>query len=63
MTGAALGLWAAGTTEYYMREIVSQGGMSPTEQVLYSFLISLPFAILITVIITYHLRKLKKQAA
>ncbi len=60
MIGAALGLWAAGATEYYVREIVVEG-MEKNEQVLYSFLISAPFAILITIMITYHLKQLKTK--
>ncbi len=56
MIGASLGLWAAGATEYYMREMVTEG-MSKNAQILNSFLISLPFAILITVLITVHIKK------
>jgi len=59
MIGASLGLWAAGATEYYMREIVSSD-MDKSLQVIYSFLISVPFAVLITVLITVHLRRQKK---
>ncbi len=57
MNGAALGLWAAGATEYFVRELAF--GLTKNELILYSFLISVPFAILITVSITYHLRKFK----
>lgn len=60
MIGASLGLWAAGATEYYMREMVT-AGMSKEMQIFNSFLISLPFAILITILITYHLRQLKEK--
>lgn len=60
MIGASLGLWAAGATEYYMREMVT-AGMSKEMQIFNSFLVSLPFAILITVLITYHLRQLKEK--
>ena len=60
MIGASLGLWAAGATEYYFRELVSVD--TPKNlQVLYSFLISLPFAILITVLITVYLKRQKKD--
>ena len=55
MNGAALGLWAAGTTEYFVRELAS--GLSRNELMLYSFLISTPYAILIAVSITYHLKR------
>ncbi|MTI38594.1 DUF2306 domain-containing protein [Fulvivirga lutimaris] len=58
MNGAAIGLWAAGATEYFVREL--SAGLNRGELILYSFLISVPFAILITVSITYHLRNLKK---
>jgi len=60
MIGASLGLWAAGATEYYMREIVTEG-MDKNAQILYSFLISLPFAILMTVLITVYINRQKKQ--
>ena len=59
MNGAAIGLWAAGATEYFVREMAA--GLNKGELILYSFLISVPFAILITVSITYHLGKLKKS--
>ncbi len=55
MNGAALGLWAAGATEYFVREL--SAGLSKNELILYSFLISLPFAILITISITYNIKK------
>ena len=55
MNGAALGLWAAGATEYFVRELSS--GLTKDQLILYSFLISLPFAILITISITYNIRK------
>jgi len=55
MNGAALGLWAAGATEYFVRELSS--GLSKNELILYSFLISAPFAILITISITYNIKK------
>jgi len=57
MNGASLGLWAAGATEYFVRELSS--GLNKGELILYSFLISTPFAILIAISITYHLRKIK----
>jgi len=53
MNGAALGLWAAGATEYFVRELAS--GLTKEEAILYSFLISLPFAVLITLSITYYI--------
>ena len=55
MNGAAIGLWAAGATEYFVRELAD--GLSKNELILYSFLISVPFAILITISITYNLKK------
>ena len=55
MNGAALGLWAAGTTEYFVRELASD--LSRNELMLYSFLISTPYAILIAVSIRYNFRK------
>lgn len=57
MNGAAIGLWAAGATEYFIRELSS--GLTPMESIGYSFAISVPFAILITVSITLNLQKLK----
>ena len=59
MNGAALGLWAAGATEYFVREMAF--GMNRSQLILWSFLISVPFAILITLSITYHLRKLRPE--
>jgi uncharacterized membrane protein len=59
MNGAALGLWAAGATEYFVRELAF--GLDKTQLILYSFLISVPFAILITVSITYNLIKIKPK--
>lgn len=55
MTGAALGLWAAGATEYFVREL-SQG-LNPAQLVTYSFAISAPFGALITWIIWYYLNR------
>lgn len=60
MNGAALGLWAAGATEYFVRELAS--GLTKNELILYSFLISFPFAMLIAISITYHLRKGKLRS-
>lgn len=60
MIGASLGLWAAGATEYFVREIVTED-MTKSSMILYSFLISLPFAILITIMITVHINRQKKQ--
>jgi uncharacterized membrane protein len=45
MIGAALGLWAAGATEYFVRELSK--GLNAVQLILYSFAISLPFGILI----------------
>ena len=56
MNGASLGLWAAGATEYFIRELAF--GLNKTQLILYSFLISVPFEILITASITYNLRKI-----
>ena len=55
MNGAVLGLWAAGATEYFVREVAS--GLNKGELILYSFMISFPFAIAITISIIYHERK------
>jgi hypothetical protein len=55
MNGAVLGLWAAGATEYFVREMavgLNKGGL-----IAYSFMISAPFAIAITVSIIYHQRR------
>lgn len=57
MNGAAIGLWAAGATEYFIRELSS--GLSQNESMAYSFAISVPFAILITISITVNLKKVK----
>ena len=58
MIGASLGLWAAGATEYYFREIVTVD--TPKNiQLIHSFLVSLPFAILITILITIYLKRQK----
>jgi hypothetical protein len=45
MTGAALGLWAAGATEYFVRELAN--GLTAVQLITYSFVISVPFALLI----------------
>jgi hypothetical protein len=55
MNGAVLGLWAAGATEYFVREMAS--GLNKNELILYSFLISFPFAIAIAASIIYHERR------
>ena len=57
MTGAALGLWAAGATEYFVREIAN--GLSPVQLIIYSTLISVPFAVLIGWTIWYHVHRTK----
>ena len=59
MNGAVLGLWAAGATEYFVREVAS--GLNKNELILYSFMISFPFAIAITVSIIYHERRYISQ--
>ncbi|MCR9154358.1 MAG: DUF2306 domain-containing protein [Bacteroidetes bacterium] len=58
MTGASLGLWAAGATEYFVREIVN-AEMEKSALILYSFLISLPFGILIGLLITIQIKRQK----
>ena len=60
MNGAALGLWAAGATEYFVREL--SAGLTKGELIMYSFLISVPFAILITISITYNIKRRKGKA-
>lgn len=60
MNGAVLGLWAAGATEYFVRELAS--GLNKTELISYSFAISAPFAIAITFSIIYHQKKYKSAA-
>lgn len=63
MNGAVFGLWAAGATEYFVREIAIYSAFSKNELMLYSFLISLPFAFAIAVSIVYHQRRyLRKRA-
>lgn len=58
MNGAVIGLWVAGATEFFVRELSS--GLTKNELILYSFLISAPFAVLITISITYNIKKLNK---
>lgn len=53
MTGAVLGLWAAGVTEYFVREIAD--GLSKNELILYTFLIAIPFVLLMAFVITYYI--------
>jgi uncharacterized membrane protein len=55
MNGAVLGLWAAGATEYFVREVAS--GLNKNELIMYSFMISFPFAIAIAASIIYHQRR------
>jgi len=57
MTGAALGLWAAGATEYFVRELAT--GLSSTQLIVYSFAISVPFAVLIGWTIWYYIHRTK----
>lgn len=55
MNGAVLGLWAAGATEYFVREMAF--GLSKSELISYSFMISVPFAVAITLSIVYHQKR------
>jgi len=57
MNGAVLGLWAAGATEFFVRELAFELYLSKNELMMYSFLISVPFAMAITFSIIYHQRK------
>ena len=57
MAGAAIGLWAAGATEYFVRELAF--GLNPVQLITYSFAISMPFAMLITWTIWYHIHRTK----
>lgn len=57
MTGAALGLWAAGATEYFVRELAN--GLNSAQLITYSFAISVPFAGLIGWAIWYHVHRTK----
>jgi uncharacterized membrane protein len=57
MTGAALGLWAAGATEYFVRELAS--GLNSVQLITYSFAISVPFAVLVGWTIWYHVHRTK----
>lgn len=62
MNGAVLGLWAAGATEYFVREMAIDLYLNKNELMLYSFLISVPFAVAITFSIVYHQRKYIRKA-
>ncbi len=57
MTGAALGLWAAGATEYFVRELAV--GLNAGQLIFYSMAISVPFAALIGWTIWYHVHRTK----
>ncbi len=57
MSSAVYGLYAAGATEYFVREMAQ--GLGPDQLILYSFIISVPFAIAITVSIIYFQKKFK----
>ncbi len=57
MNGEVLGLWAAGATEFFVRELAFELYLGKNELMMYSFLISVPFAIAITFSIVYHQRK------
>lgn len=60
MVGASLGLWAAGATEYFVREVATDQ-MDKGLLILYSFMISVPFAILITILITVYIGREKAK--
>lgn len=55
MTGAALGLWAAGATEYFVRELAY--GLNPVQLITYSFAISVPFAALVGWTIWHYIHR------
>jgi len=57
MTGAALGLWAAGATEYFVRELSE--GLNPAQLIFYSFGISVPFAALTGWTIWHYVHRTK----
>jgi uncharacterized membrane protein len=57
MSGAALGLWAAGATEYFVRELAQ--GLGPVQLITYSFAISAPFGALIGWTIWYYQSRTK----
>ena len=59
MIGAVYGLYAAGATEYFVRELAQ--GLTKNELMVYSFIISAPFGILITASIIYFQRKYIKS--
>jgi len=62
MNAAVYGLWAAGATEYFVREIAIDSGLAKAQLIAYSFMISVPFALEITISIIYHQRRyLRKQ--
>ena len=62
MNGAVMGLWAAGVTEFFVREIAFDLYLSKNQLMIYSFLISAPFAIAIAFSIMYHQRKYIRKA-
>lgn len=57
MIGAALGLWAAGATEYFVRELSK--GLNAAQLITYSFAISMPFGILIGYLIWHYINRTK----
>lgn len=57
MAGAVVGLWAAGATEYFVRELAV--GLSASQLITYSFAISVPFALTIGVYIWYYVHRSK----
>ena len=67
MNGAVYGLWAAGATEYFVREIVFTLDLNPNQLIAMSFAISTPFAVAIAVSIVYfqrqHLTKMQNIKA
>jgi uncharacterized membrane protein len=57
MTGASLGLWAAGATEYFVRELAH--GLNAAQLIAYSFGITMPFVFLIGWTIWYNIHRTK----
>jgi uncharacterized membrane protein len=55
MIGAVYGLFAAGATEYFVREMAE--GLGPNALIIWSFVISTPFAVAITVSIIVFRRR------
>ncbi|MDC8830859.1 hypothetical protein [Alteromonas gilva] len=59
MTAAVYGLYAAGATEFFVREMAQ--GLGPEQLILFSFMISVPFAVAITVSIIYFQKKFVRK--